>query len=322
LSSTIAQPTFARNKFSMMNYELRQLPSKTVSPPVKFQLLEDSPVIFDMSDVFGEFLHSLNISHLIRRASVTPMQLVAVAGPNLDLLLVGAGHSVFAYALPDFEKVDTLMVAHYTIQIAVCPLDPSLFALVSLHCVDVYSISISGFQKTHEIELLLEAIGSHIFVNSVIWVPNQALVLAVICNTFIKIYDVPADVLSPFICFTPTGSEFFSSAVFKVTGDEASVGLFATSGGKIAIQSLNVDGPVVIDNFLQTSAPIPQIPTISCSEELFFVTAQNSNLLVARLHGYQRCLGAPQSLLQSSCSKSQPGRSSGRMAAAISSSTR
>jgi hypothetical protein len=31
LSSTIAQPTFARNEFSMMNYELKQLPSKTVS---------------------------------------------------------------------------------------------------------------------------------------------------------------------------------------------------------------------------------------------------------------------------------------------------
>jgi hypothetical protein len=103
----------------------------------------------------------------------------------------------------------------------------------------VYSASEAVFSQVHEIELIL-CLGSHIFVNSVEWIPNQPLHLVVVCNVFVKIYDVPINVICPYLNFVLPEGDFFTSSGFALR-DEEQVGLFATSSGQIVLQLLTVE---------------------------------------------------------------------------------
>jgi hypothetical protein len=104
----------------------------------------------------------------------------------------------------------------------------------------MYSVSEAGLGQAHEIELMLDNLGNHIIVNSVEWIPNQPLHLAIVCNVFMKIY-VPVDVICPYLNFAVPEGDFFTSSVFALR-DEKHVGLFATVPGQITLQSLTVDG--------------------------------------------------------------------------------
>jgi hypothetical protein len=132
---------------------------------------------------------------------------------------------------------------------------------------------------------MLEELGRHIFVNSVWWVPNSVLVLAVVCNAFVKVYDVPTDVFCPYLNFSPSDEDFFTSAVLTMR-DEEPIGIFGMGSGRIAIESIFYDGssgPRPLTNFLNIGS-IPGMPSISASEEsgLFFLTAHDSPMYVCR----------------------------------------
>jgi hypothetical protein len=127
------------------------------------------------------------------------------------------------------------------VQLAACPIDTALFAFASLHHVIMYRVSEAGFTQAQEIELMLDSPDSHIFMNSVEWIPNQPLHLAVVCNGFVKIYDLPVKVTFPYLNFVVPEGEFFTSTGLALW-DEEQVGLFATESGQIALQLLTVEG--------------------------------------------------------------------------------
>jgi hypothetical protein len=114
---------------------------------------------------------------------------------------------------------------------------------------------------------MLESLGSHIFVNSVEGIPNQPLHLGVVCKVFVKIYDVPIDVICPYLNFVMPEGDFFTSSVFALQ-DEEQVGLFATTSEQIALQSLTVegfDGPF----WFTTSCRARSLPCLNSQSCLF-----------------------------------------------------
>jgi hypothetical protein len=223
------------------------------------------------------------------------MRLVAVAGGGLDALVVASGRRLLAYRLDTHERVAEAPLERLAVELAVCPLDPSVVAVASVHHVMVYALTPSGFEKTHEVELMLELLGSEIFVLAVAWVPQSVLALAVVCNAFVKLYDVTMDLFSPYLCFTPGDDDAFASAVFAVRDDDP-VGVFALASGRLALMSLAVDGgdgPIAARTFIRSALPLPRAPALSASDDLFFVAAQDAPLLVARLADVVRGDAAP-----------------------------
>jgi hypothetical protein len=94
---------------------------------------------------------------------------------------------------------------------------------VSLYHVIVYNVSEVEFSQAHEIELILDSLGSYVFV---------------------KIYDILIDVICPYLNFA------------ALRGEEQ-IGLFAIASRRIALQSLIVEGfdvPSLIYNLLQSAA--------------------------------------------------------------------
>jgi hypothetical protein len=198
----------------------------------------------------------------MHRSSVTTLEVVVAAGTMSEFLVVSSGESLVAYRSGTLEEVARTRVTYGAVRCdAVCPIDPVLFAIASLRHVIVHGISEAGFNQAHEIELMLDSLGSHIFVNSVEWIPNQLLHLAVVCNVFVKIYDVPVNVICPYLNLVVPEGDLFTSSVFALR-DEEQVGLFATVSWQIALQSLTVDsfdGPP----WFTTSCRVRSLPCLN-----------------------------------------------------------
>jgi hypothetical protein len=286
--STIAVPVAAatsRLSVPIRDSELKPQKTVTVKPALRFQSEPQSPTLVSLAELSVTF-HDM--SHFIRRSDVTPLQLIAVAGMALSFLVVASAKSLVALSLANYDEVARTELPHSPVQLVVSPIDSTLIAIASLHHVMIYSVTEGEFTRINEIELMLEDLGGHIFVNVVEWVPDQPLHLAVVCNIFCKIYDVLSDVLCPYLMYAVDGSEFFTSAVFT-TRDDEQIGLFATASGQIALHSLAVegsDGPILVHNFIESATdPLPQSATLSLCEELnlFFVTAPNCDMLISLL---------------------------------------
>lgn len=246
------------------------------------------PKLVDLQSIIRDVGERMNIQHFKRRCIASPLKMAAVGGLTNDILVVCSGRSLTSYNTNTMQQLHTYTLSHPGFQIEFCPLDPSVFAVASLYHVMIFSLTDEGqFEEGEEIELMLESIGPYIFVNSIQWVPLAALQLAVVCNAFIKIYDVPIDRFSPIACFVIEQPEFFSSAVFVEYGDE-SYGLFAMSNGKIAVQNCNVDaadGPIPLTRFANMPEfPNPQL-TISYNQEanLVFIASPPVSLIAMRL---------------------------------------
>jgi hypothetical protein len=276
-------PAVCRLSGEMALIELQQLPTKVVKRAATFQSNDHSPQLVSVAAVEAA-IHS-NSHHFQKKTAVVPMQLAAVCGAAGNLLVVGSGHILSAYSVENFQKVTEYEIPFPVFQISVCPIDPSVVAVASLYQVSVYTISELSIQRLNDIELMLDDLGDHIFVNTIEWVLFSVLHLAVVCNAFVKIYDVPTDCFAPCLCFMPDDEEFFSSVVFTTREDEP-IGLFATSLGRIAAQPLAVvDGPVAITNFLNSSMCFPPDASISACEglDLFFVSSEAGDLHVYHL---------------------------------------
>jgi hypothetical protein len=276
-------PVVCRLSGDIASIELQQLPTKMVKRAATFQSNDHSPQVVSVAAVEAA-IHS-NSHHFQKRTAVVPMQLAAVCGAVGNLLVVGSGQMLRAYSVETFQQVAEYEIPFPVFQISVCPIDPSVFAASSLYQVSIYTILEVGIQRLNDIELMLDDLGDHIFINTIDWVPFSVLHLAVVCNAFVKIYDVPTDCLAPCLCFMPDDEEFFSSAVFT-TREEEPIGLFATSLGRIASQPLTVvDCPMSITNFVNSVTGFPPDASISACEasDLFFVSSESGDLHLYRL---------------------------------------
>lgn len=182
-----------------------------------------------------------------------------------------------------FKQLHQFNIDHNGLQMAIFPIDPSVIAVASLHHVSVLTVNHNGsFAHTTDIELMLDDLGSEIFVNSISWVPNQMMFLAVVCNTFVKIYDILTDSFSPVAYYVPPNDTFFSSVKF-ISYNENSYALFGLSSGRIAIREVcgtaNDTSPEGIrtTNYIEFPHKISQMPIISVSEEgdLIFISSYN-----------------------------------------------
>jgi hypothetical protein len=219
--------------------ELKPLETNVVRPALRFQSEPDSVTLANVADAIAALRHESE-SQFIRRSSVSALQLIVVAGTMSEFLVVSFGESLVAYRSGTLEEVARTRLPHSAVSLAACLIDPALFAFASRHHIIVYSVSEAGFSQAHEIELILDSLGSHIIVSSVEWILNQPLLLVVVCNVFVKIY-VPVNVICPYLNFAVPEGDFFTLSVFALR-DEEQVGLFATVSGQIALQSLTVEG--------------------------------------------------------------------------------
>ena len=248
------------------------------------------PKLIDSQSIINEVQNQSSTyeRHFEYRSRAIPIQAAAVGGPLCNILVVASGRTLTSFNIETMQQLSTYRMSHPGFQISFCPLDPSVFAVASLKHVMIFSLTENGtFQESEQIMLLLEELSPTIFVNSVVWVPLECLHLAVVCNMFIKIYDIPSDRFSPIACFFADSPNFFSSAVF-VEHEEECYGLFAMSTGRIAIQNTNVDpsdGPIPLTRF----ATFPRFSnhqlTLSYSPEsdILFISSPPQPLLAMRL---------------------------------------
>jgi hypothetical protein len=259
------------------------MPTKSARPALRFA--SDGPVLVDVAAWTAGMERGESGLHFSRRLAVAGFSLAVVAGVEANALVVASGSRLRALRLSDFDEIATWELPFAPVQLAVAPFDPSVLAVASLQRVFVVALTERGFEVSHEIQLMLDILGQHIFVNSVAWLPNS-LNLAVVCNAFVKVYDFSVDVLSPWACYTPEDGDFFTSAVFAPRGDDAAI-LLGTASGRVALQVVGPagsDGPVYVAQYLQIPG-IPGLPVISAAEGsgLLFLTAAGVDMVVCKL---------------------------------------
>ena len=228
----------------------------------------------------------LDFTDLTRRLQCSPVTLSFTCSLE-DVIIVASGNTLTAYSYT-FERLFSYVVPFVILELCQSGLDPTVFAVASLGAVLVMSISSSGFAVVYEIQLMLDTLGTHMFVNRVIWLKNSPLYLAVVCNTFLKVYDVATDCFCPMCCFMPDSSDFITSCIDVAPDDGEEVFcVVALNSGRIAVQSAGnqLEGPTPFTQFLKTDKRLPHLMTISACEEndLMFVTAPNCDMLVCRL---------------------------------------
>ncbi|OHT10047.1 hypothetical protein TRFO_20855 [Tritrichomonas foetus] len=291
LNSQIQKPPnplqITRFSGDILNIDITTYKSIIVPTKLKFAPIQ-SPKLIDMQAMTSELTSRNFINHFFKRSVAYPMFTAIVGGPFCNILVVCSGNLLTSYNMSTMQQLSSYKLSHYGLVISFCPLDQSIFAVASLHHVMILSITEDGvFSETDEIELMLDAIGQHIFVDSIAWIPLAALQLAVVCNSFIKIYDIPTDRFSPIACFTIDQPDYFTSACF-VEHDDECYGLFAMSTGKIAIQNCNVDaadGPIPLTKFAHLPYFNRNVTISYCSEnDLFFLSAPDIPLYIMRLN--------------------------------------
>lgn len=264
-----------------------QLPTKVVNSHFKLTTVPHSPQLIDMSQIITIISEKGNLTHFVRRTQSSPIIATAIAGSSMDILVVCDGENLVSYRFSTMTLLSSFNTSYVGLQIAVCDLDPSVIAVASLHHVLVVNVNEDGvFSITQEIQLMLDSIGPHIFVNSVFWIPLTALQLGVVCNAFVKIYDVPIDCFSPIACFKIDEPLFFTSAFFAEYNEE-SYGVFGSSNGRIYLQKSNVqsvDGPIPL-TLASNIKNVGEQPMISYSSvaNLVFISSPQSNLQICRL---------------------------------------
>ena len=286
------------NQIDVSHYDLADIEVRHLPTSRLFKSLHNSPKLSSVPDLATIIASHNPPTHLMKRSNVSPMHIVEVVGPSKDILVACNETRLSTYKIKlnqDNDKsnnigltlLNTLQLNMLPFQIAVCPLDPSVIAVASIYHVKIFSIDDDGtIKQTSEIELLLEEQGSHIFVEMIKWVPLSVLNLAVICNVFVKIYDVPSDCFSPVACFVPPGDEYFTSATFAYIND-IQYCIIGISNGKIVVQSIDVDaasGPVMAAGFIDSSFNIPQHPILSNEEnsDVLFISGDNNDLFLCK----------------------------------------
>lgn len=284
-SCSIASPTVATktNRLSckVRDWELHEMPSKLVDSELKAVVDHESPTLVNISKV-AECIMRQHGTHLIRRMSVNVMSLCCVVRDG-TVLVVCEGETLKAYDASTYQLLSSCSVNRQAMQLATCPIDSSIFAFAALHEVMLFRFGDSGFENFQTIELMLEDISPNLFVNQIMWVPESPLYLAVVCNDFVKIYDIVNDVFSPMCCFTLDGDHFTS--IVMAMSDAECYAILGLASGRVAKQSTNVEGPVSITTFIDVTTNGRSMSVVSMCEksDLLFISSLNEEMILCRL---------------------------------------
>lgn len=267
--------------------DLAKFETSIIKSHYSFIPTDNTTVLLDHQGIINAIKQTKEATNLItKRLTSSPLKLSVVNG---DHLIIADGLKLKSYDISTYVQVSSTDLPAVPFSIVLCPQDPSVIAVATLKRVLIYVIDQTGtFSLMNEIQLMLEQLGANIFINSIHWIPLSPLHIVVVCNTFIKIYDVPTDCLAPISCFTPsTSTDSITSTVIIKKGDDC-IGLIALASGQIAYQSMMVDSSVSGSQTFKKLVKFPGIPLqpiISYCEEsdLFFITAAGASMRVARL---------------------------------------
>ncbi|OHT14039.1 hypothetical protein TRFO_15700 [Tritrichomonas foetus] len=220
--------------------------------------------------------------------SSIPIMNIAAGGPDLKYIIACEGSRVKIFDSQTRSQLSCTEVHLKPIKVSVSPLDRTIFALASLNEVYVYSINENGtIEMNHKIELMLEEIGSTLYVVSIDWVPLEPLHLAVTTPSFVKVYDIPTDCISPLYCFNSI--DRILSSTFVVYEEQTYL-IASTHSCKLYYNKCNVDsgdGPVKLTSHIPISGDISGLRSmcVSYCEQwgILYVSASKSQLMIIRL---------------------------------------
>ncbi|OHT10386.1 hypothetical protein TRFO_20342 [Tritrichomonas foetus] len=285
LSKTELLPQPKRINCSVKDLNIASIKNTMVKSHFSFAPIDKTVNIVDSQKIAASISKANeNNARLSKRLSISPLKIAAVSG---SFVIIAEGTKLKSFLASDFTEVSSIDIPAPVLSISLCPLDPNVIALATLRRALIYTMSQDGsFSLMNEIELMLDALGPNIFVNSIHWIPLAPLHVAVVCNTFVKVYDVPTDCIAPISCFSPSSNnDFFTSAIFIENNNEC-IGLLALSSGQIAIQNMldSTNGTQHLKSFIRMPG-IPLQPLISYSEEsnLLFITGPGATMKIARL---------------------------------------
>jgi hypothetical protein len=160
---------------------------------------------------------------------------LALARIDPEFLIVGDGTSLDAYRLPSFELASHVPVSDAILSVAVYEIDPATFAVACVRDALVFLFDGGHLQLWHALQLMLQ---SPLEVLSLAWVPVEPYHLAVATTSFVKIFNVPGDVISPVVCYE-SRDKITSAVVFEHCGEAfIAAGL---ASGRVAIAPCHAD---------------------------------------------------------------------------------
>lgn len=236
--------------------QLAQLTSKITSPKCAFVPIGNNNKVMDSAAIAKE-LRNENKVKFARKIVVAPYNVAATSGPYL---IVGDCMKLRSFSMSKVEEVGSIDIPFVPLQILQSPLDSNIIAVASMKRVIIYTLDADGtFSIMNEIELMLDSIGPKIFVTSIHWVPLAPLHLAVICNSFAKVYDVPSDCFVPIACLLPhQHSDSFTSAVF-IEQETDCIAMLWLASGQIALEYMSAVTETSGERRLRNLIKIPGI---------------------------------------------------------------
>lgn len=236
--------------------QLAQLTSKVTSPKCAFVPIGNNNKVMDSAAIAKE-LRNENKVKFARKIVVAPYNVAVTSGPYL---IVGDCMKLRSFSMTKVEEVGSIDIPFVPLQILQSPLDPNIIAVASMKRVIIYILDADGtFSIMNEIELMLDSIGPKIFVTSIHWVSLAPLHLAVICNSFAKVYDVPSDCFAPIACLLlHQHSDSFTSAVF-IEQETDCISLLWLASGQIALEYMSAVTETSGERRLRNLIKIPGI---------------------------------------------------------------
>lgn len=288
LACSLNEPTkvvfTSRLSTVMRDWMVQGLPTVIEKPKIVLRSRPGGKKLVDAT----EFVRCLNqgnsAGHIGAHSVCSPLELACIAGPEKDFLVISSGNKMTAYSVETGEPVAMFETETCGVQLCTCPYDPSVFAHVSLQALTIFVICASGFELVYEVSLMLDTIDSNALVLSVAWVPMELLHIAVICNRFVKIYDLTVDRVSPFSCYLIEDGDSVTSCVFTTLEDDV-YALVALESGKIAIERTSEkDGPVTLSTFASIDGlPRAMVISVDTEGDLLFITGPGCDLYACRL---------------------------------------
>ena len=290
LSKTESLPQPKRVSCAVKDLDLTKIKGQMIKSHFSFAPIDKNVSLAESQCISEAIIRSNeNQNRLLKRLAVSPLRLSDVSG---DFLIIAEGRKLKSFNAKEFVEISSIEIPAPALSIALYPHDNNIIAVATLKRVLIYTLSPTdgSFSLMNEIELMLDTLGPNIYVTSIHWIPIVPLHIAVVCNTFVKVYDVPTDCIAPISCFiTSSSNDSFTSAVFverKVDNESQCIGLLAISSGQIAIQNIlsSTNGSQQLKIFSKMPG-LPLQPIISYCEEsdLLFITGPGATVKISRL---------------------------------------
>ena len=154
--------------------------------------------------------------------------LAQILGNNRDILVIAQQTRLATYSFPSLKPLSSVTLSSPARDIVVCPSDPQQMAIVSRKNVSVFVVESNGrLQSTAHISsepterrprgptgFSFSFSSQSDDIRCVDWVPLKRNHLAVTTSSYVKIYDLPVDCLSPCACYK-LGAMISASCLFS-----------------------------------------------------------------------------------------------------------